>query len=253
MKVGLFIPCYVDQFYPQVGVATLRLLESVGCEVEFPMQQTCCGQPLANSGMEQEAIPIYQHFVETFQAYEYVVAPSSSCVYHVNHHYDVMPQNETVKDVRNKTLDVCAFLVDVLQIKDLTASFPYKVGLHQSCHGLRGLRMAKSSELRTPSYSKWEQLLSMVSDIELITLDRPDECCGFGGTFSIFEAAVSTKMGTDKINDHQRNGAQYITSGDMSCLMHMDGLLKRTKSKTKVIHMVEILAGHLVSKEEMLT
>ena len=253
MKIGLFIPCYVDQFYPHVGIATLQLLESLGCEVDFPMQQTCCGQPLANSGMEQEAIPIYQHFVHTFEDYDYVVAPSSSCVYHVKHHYNVLPQDDAVKVLREKTMDVCAFLIDVLQLAELPASFPHKVGLHQSCHGLRGLRMAKSSELQTQPYSKWEQLLGMVSDIELITLDRPDECCGFGGTFSVFEAAVSTKMGTDKINDHQRNGAQYITSGDMSCLMHMDGLLKRNKSRMQVIHIVEILARNLVHKSEVIS
>ncbi len=110
MNVGLFIPCYVDQFYPQVGIATLHLLEKLGCAVTYPAKQTCCGQPLANTGMEQEAISIYQHYVETFKDFDYIVAPSSSCVYHVKHHYDVIPQDPQVIAVRDRTTDICAFL-----------------------------------------------------------------------------------------------------------------------------------------------
>ncbi len=241
MKVGLFIPCYVDQFFPQVGIATLTLLEKLGCEVTFPMQQTCCGQPLANSGMESDAKSIYHHFVEVFSSFSYIVAPSSSCVYHVKHHYNIIEQNEDVQQVRNHVYDICAFLVDVLKVEQFQASFPHKVGLHQSCHGLRGLRMAKASEQVIPAYSKWLTLLQGVPDIELIDLDRPDECCGFGGTFAVTHEAVSVKMGKDKIDDHSRNGAEYITSGDMSCLMHLDGLLRRKKSSVKVKHIVEIL------------
>jgi L-lactate dehydrogenase complex protein LldE len=247
MKVALFIPCYVDQFYPQVGKATLRLLEKFGCDVEYPADQTCCGQPPANSGMEREALPIYRHFIETFHPYDYIIAPSGSCVYHVRHHYDVLDQSDEVQKIRKHTLDICTFLLEVLKIDHLNARFPYKVGIHQSCHGLRGLRMAKSSELIIPAFSQWQTLLEMVDDIELIELNRPDECCGFGGTFAVKEEPVSVKMGQDRIRDHEKNGAEVITSGDMSCLMHMEGILKRENSPIRVKHIVEILAGEMDS------
>lgn len=137
MKVGLFVPCYVDQFYPQVGIATLELLRQFDVAVSYPMQQTCCGQPMANSGCEKDAIPSYHHFVETFQGFDYIVAPSGSCTYHVRKHFDVIEQSKPVQHVRARTLDISEFLLDVLQIKRLPAKFPHKVGLHQSCHGLR--------------------------------------------------------------------------------------------------------------------
>ncbi len=241
MKVALFVPCYVDQFYPQVARATLDILERQGCQVDVPLQQTCCGQPMANSGLERASVPIYQHFVATFSGYDYIVAPSASCVYHVRHHYDIMPQSAIVEHTRKQTLDLTTFLLDVLKIKDLKACFPHKVGLHQSCHGLRGLRMARSSELQVPPYSRWQELLSMVDGIELISLDRQDECCGFGGSFALAEEAVSVQMGQDRIDDHVTHGAAYITSGDMSCLMHLEGIIRHRRQPIKVIHLAEIL------------
>lgn len=244
MNVGLFIPCYINQFYPKVAIATLALLEKLGCHVEFPEGQTCCGQPIANSGMETEAIPIYYHYVKTFRQYDYIVAPSGSCVYHVRHHYDVVDQTEEVNHVRKKTLDIAEFLLDVLKIKALEANFPYRVGLHQSCHGLRGLQLARPSELMTGHYSKWEQLLGMVDGLELMPLQFPNECCGFGGTFSVMEEAVSIKMGRDRIKDHRDNQVQYITSGDMSCLMHLDGIIRRQDDPLRTIHLVEILTAN---------
>ena len=243
MNVGLFIPCYIDQFYPEVGKATLEILEKFGCTVEYPTDQTCCGQPLANSGMEQDAKEISHHFVKTFAHFDHIIAPSASCVYHVKHHYDILQQSAAVKKVRNNTYDICTFLNQVLKVDKLTSTFPYKVGIHQSCHGLRGLKMAKSTELVGDAYSEWHKLLAMVSDIQLIPLDRSDECCGFGGTFSVTQEAVSVKMGKDRIKDHEKNGAEFITSGDMSCLMHLDGLLRRMQSSIKVKHIVEILNG----------
>ena len=243
MKIGLFIPCYIDQFYPQVGIATLHLLKKLDCDVSVPLAQTCCGQPLANSGLEHKAKDIYHHLVQTFAGFDYVVAPSASCVYHIRHHYDIVEQTEQVQFLRSHTLDITEFLTDILQIQSLDSYFPHKVGLHRSCHGLRGLRLAKSSELIQTSYSKWEILLGMVQGLELVPLDFPDECCGFGGTFSVFEEAVSAKMGKDRISDHHRNGAEYITAGDMSCLMHLEGIIRRNKNKLKVKHLVEILNG----------
>ncbi len=210
----------------------------------FPIGQTCCGQPIANSGMEAEAIPIYHHYVKTFLEYDYIVAPSASCVYHVRHHYDVLDQTKEVSHVRNKTLDIAEFLLDVMNINALNAIFPYRVGLHQSCHGLRGLNLASPSELISRHFSKCEQLLGMVDGLELMPLQFPNECCGFGGTFSVMEEAVSIKMGRDRIKDHLDNQVQYITSGDMSCLMHLDGIIKRQGETLKTIHLVEILTAN---------
>jgi len=241
MKIGLFIPCYIDQFYPQVGIATLTLLEKLGCQVEYPTGQTCCGQPMANTGCEQDAIPVYHNYVKNFEPYDFIVAPSGSCVYHIRKHYDIIEQTTAVKHVRQRTLDLSEFLIDILKIESLDSKFPHKVGLHQSCHGLRGLRLGPDSERVEERPSKVHQLLHMVDGIELMPLDRVDECCGFGGTFAINEPAISVKMGKDRIADHERNGVEVITASDMSCLMHLEGLLRRKKKNIKVMHLAEIL------------
>lgn len=243
MKIGLFIPCYIDQFYPQVGQATLQLLKKLGCTVDYPMAQTCCGQPMANTGCESDAIGTYRHFVKTFQGYDYVVVPSGSCAYHVRKHYDIIEQTSEVKKIRQITLDLPEFLLDVLKIKKLDAHFPHKVGLHQSCHGQRGLRLGQSSELVGPDFSKIRTLLAMVEGLELVDLERSDECCGFGGTFAITEAAISAKMGKDRVMDHVNNGAAFITAGDMSCLMHLEGIARRNNHGVRVLHLVEILGS----------
>lgn len=246
MKIALFIPCYVDQFYPQVGIATLQLLEKLGCTVEYPMQQTCCGQPMANAGFEREAMSTYLHFVKTFQNYDYVVCPSGSCTYHVRKHYDIIEQTETVQQVRQSTVDLTEFLIDVLKIETLSARFPYKVGLHQSCHGLRGLRLGPDSERVETGISKLNVLLNMVQDLEIVELDRADECCGFGGTFAVNEAAISVKMGKDRIADYEKHHAQVITAGDMSCLMHLEGIVRRQKKDIKILHLAEILNNNWI-------
>ncbi|KAA6322396.1 Lactate utilization protein A [termite gut metagenome] len=240
-KIGLSIPCYIDMFYPQVGIATLELLEKLGQDVVYPNRQTCCGQPLANSGSEDDAKATYRHFVRNFQGFDYIVSPSGSCVYHVRHHYDVLEQTREVVNVRKTVYELCEFLTDILETDDLKIHYPHKVGIHQSCHGLRGLKLASSSERMIDSYSKIRRLLEKAEGIELIELDRKDECCGFGGTFSIFEPDVSVKMGKDRIGDHERNGAEIITAADMSCLMHLEGILRRQKKPIQVKHIAEIL------------
>ena len=246
IKVGLFIPCYIDQFYPQVGVATFELLEKLGLDVYYPSEQTCCGQPLANSGAEKDAIPVYKNFVRNFSGFDYIVSPSGSCVYHVKKHYNIIRQTEEVQKVRKSTFELCEFIVDVLKVDDLNIEYPYKVGIHQSCHGLRGLKLGKPSELVEQRYSKILMLLGKAKGIEIIDLDREDECCGFGGTFSVFEPDVSVKMGKDRLSDHQRNGAEIITATDMSCLMHLEGIARRQKKEIKIVHIAEILnSNHL--------
>jgi L-lactate dehydrogenase complex protein LldE len=245
MKVGLFIPCYIDQFYPAVGVASLELLEKLGCDVSFPLNQTCCGQPMANSGFESMSKGCDKNFVANFKGFDYIVAPSGSCVLHIKEHLHDEDDPKAAEEIRSRVYELTEFLVDVLKLTSLQASFPYKVGLHTSCHGQRGLHLASMSELVAPAFSKPGTLLSMVKGIEVSRPKREDECCGFGGTFCVFEEAVSVKMGKDRIGEHQDNEVDYITGVDTSCLMHLEGILKRQGSKIKTIHIAEILNSQL--------
>jgi L-lactate dehydrogenase complex protein LldE len=241
MKVALFLPCYVDQFYPQVGIATFQLLTRLGVEVEYPLQQTCCGQPMANSGFEHLTHDCNSLFIKNFKDFDYIVCPSGSCTLHIKDHLHSNNQKNEASDIRKKIYELTEFLTDVLKVNNLTASFPHRVGLHQSCHGQRGLFLSQMTELTAPAFSKPEQLLNMVNGLTLVDLNRKDECCGFGGTFCVTEEAVSVKMGKDRIADHQQHEAEYITGGDMSCLMHLEGILRRQKSSIKVKHIAEIL------------
>ena len=239
MTVGLFIPCYVDQFYPSAAIATLQLLEKLGVTVVYPPNQTCCGQPMANSGFEHLTGSCNELFIKNFAEFDYIVAPSGSCVLHIKEHlHDEKDPNLTFDQ---KIYELTEFLTDILKVKSLPAKFPHKVGVHQSCHGQRGLYLSQMTELVAPEYSKPGSLLNMVEGIEIIPLNRKDECCGFGGTFCVTEEAVSVKMGKDRVADHLEHGAEYITGVDMSCLMHMEGILHRQGSKVKVLHIAEIL------------
>lgn len=245
MKVGLFIPCYINQLYPQVAIATLELLEKLGVDVYYPEGQTCCGQPLGNSGYEDDSKGACQLFVENFKQYDYIVGPSGSCIYHVKHHFDILEQTPEVIRVRDNAYELCEFIVKVLGKPDIGASFPYKVGLHKSCHGLRGLKLGSCSERMDPYYSIEEELLHQVEGLELVSLKRKDECCGFGGTFSVFEEAISVKMGKDRVQDHLEAGVDVITGADHSCLMHLEGLINRNKQPLKAMHIAEILNSNL--------
>ena len=243
MQVGLFIPCYIDQLYPQVGMATVDVLERFGCEVEFPSAQTCCGQPMANTGCTDDTAPLAKRFLEIFAPYEYVVCPSGSCTSMVRNHYEeYLGGKPGFEELKAKTFELCEFLTDVVQVDKVTGSFPHRVGLHQSCHGLRELRLAKSSELVAEPFSKPTSLLADLEGIELVPLNRADECCGFGGTFAVAEEAVSCMMGNDRIADHQQAGAEVLTGVDMSCLMHLEGLIRRQNKPLRVMHIAEILA-----------
>ncbi len=246
MRIGLFIPCYIDQLYPSVGIATLQILERLNLDVDFPKEQTCCGQPMANTGCSSMAKPFAEKFIRIFEPYDFIVCPSGSCTAMVRYHYPgLVDDQNTCLRVASKTHELCEFLVDVLRIEKIPACFPHRVGYHQSCHGLRELRLAKSSELMAASYSKVRRLLEGVEGLELVELTRVDECCGFGGTFSVNEESVSCLMGLDRIADHEHAGAEYITAVDMSCLMHMEGLIKRQNKPIRVKHVAEILAGEI--------
>lgn len=237
MRVALFVPCYIDQFYPQVAIASLELLEKLGCEVIIPENQTCCGQPMANSGFANTTEGCDNNFSQNFEGFDYIVGPSGSCILHIKEHH---PSEK----IRNSVFEICEFLSNVLKITSLEATFPFKVGLHQSCHGQRGLGLSSMSELNAPSYTKVSNLLDLVKDMQWVYPKRLDECCGFGGTFCVSEEAVSVKMGKDRIQEHADNEIDYITGTDTSCLMHMEGILRRQNSPIKVIHIVEILNSH---------
>lgn len=241
MKVGLFIPCYVDQFYPKVGIATFELLQKLGCGVDFPMKQTCCGQPMANSGYQHLTEGCDANFIANFAGFDYIVCPSGSCVMHVKEHLHSDTNKELATKLRAAVYELTEFITDILKIESIEGNFPFKVGMHQSCHGQRGLKLSQMSELNAPFFSKPEQLLTKIKGIDLVSLSRKDECCGFGGTFCVTEEAISVKMGKDRIKDHENQHVDYITGGDMSCLMHLEGILKRQKSPIKTIHIAEIL------------
>ncbi len=244
MKVALFIPCYVDQFYPQVGMATVEVLEYFGVEHEFPAAQTCCGQPMANSGYTDQTRPLAEKYIDVFDGYDYIVAPSGSCVSMVRQHYDSFfdVDDQRANSVRQRTLELSEFLVQVLNVASVPGRFAHRVGIHQSCHGLRDLRLGPSSETRTEQPSLMETLLGTLDSISFSSLQRPDECCGFGGTFAVAEEAVSCMMGEDRIQDHLQAGTEVLTAGDMSCLMHLEGIIRRRKHPIRVMHFAEIMA-----------
>ncbi len=245
-KIGLFIPCYINAIYPEVGVASYKLLKSFGLEVDYPLDQTCCGQPMANGGFEDEAFNLAKRFDALFEQYDYIVGPSASCVVFVkDNHPQILEKQHHKCTSSGKIYDICEFIHDVVKPTQLKAKFPHKVSIHNSCHGVRELHLSSSSELNVPYYSKLRDLLSMVEGIEIFEPKHVDECCGFGGMFSIEEPEVSVSMGQDKVKDHLSTGAEYITGADSSCLMHMDGVIKREKLPIKTIHVVEILASQL--------
>jgi L-lactate dehydrogenase complex protein LldE len=246
--VGLFVPCYIDQFYPQVGLAALRVLKKLGIKVDFPREQTCCGQPMANSGMEEAARPCAEKFLRVFGEYDSVVAPSASCVAMVRNRYPRLLEGKPrFAHLRANTYEFCEYLADVAGIRKVDGRFAHRVGLHMSCHGLRELRLAQSSELVGASFNKVRSLIEPLRGIELVSISRPDECCGFGGTFSVFEHAVSALMGRDRVADHLQAGAEIIAGYDSSCLMHLEGIIKRQKAPIRVMHVAEILEGATLS------
>jgi L-lactate dehydrogenase complex protein LldE len=244
MRVGLFVPCYVDLLYPRVGLATLDLLEHHGVSVEYPRAQTCCGQPLANMGLADDAARLARRFVQIFARYDYTVAPSGSCVAMVRRHYaDLLEEGSELAAVRARTFELCEFLTDVLGVGPMPGRFPHRVLLHPSCHGLRELRLGGASERNEIAADKVGTLLASLAGIELVRPARADECCGFGGTFSVDEEPVAALMGRDRLEDFERAGAEIVTATDVSCLGHLDGLIRRDRRPLRVMHVAEIFAA----------
>ena len=245
MKIGLFVPCYVDALYPEVGVSTYRLLRSLDLDVDYPERQTCCGQPMGNAGFERMAEPLAQKYDELFAPYDYVVAPSASCAAYVRlFHPNLMKEKTCV--AAEKTVDLVEFLHDVVKVDRLPAKFPHKVSVHNSCHGVRELGLSSPSERNVPKFNKIIDLLRLVEGIEVVEPERPDECCGFGGMFSVEEKDVSARMGLEKLRRHIATGAEYITGPDSSCLMHMQGVAQKQKIEgIQFIHVAQILSAGL--------
>ncbi len=245
MKIGLFIPCYVDAVYPEVGVATYKLLRHLNLDVTYPLKQTCCGQPMANAGFENEAVPLAEKFEDKFKEFDYVIAPSVSCTAFIKLNYPRLLKGKHECQTSDKIMDVVEFLHDVVKVNQPLGTFPHKVSLHNSCHGVRELGLSSPSEEHVAPFNKIKDLLQLVQGIDVVEPDRPDECCGFGGMFSVEETAVSTQMGIDKVERHIATGAKYITGADCSCLMHMAGIARKQGKDIQFKHVIEILASGL--------
>jgi L-lactate dehydrogenase complex protein LldE len=239
------IPCYIDMFYPEVGKSTLGLLERLGVEVGYPFDQTCCGQPMANSGAHIEAKATEELFVRNFADYDYIVAPSGSCVHHIRNKFTAADDTPGRRHVSSHVWDLPEFLCDVLKVEEFPwARFPHEVALHVSCSAIRGLcEQTMSERPNDPWFSKPRSLLEKVDGVTIVDFDRHDECCGFGGTFAVTEEAVSAAMGNDKLERIGATGARYIVSSDMSCLMHLQGGAHRNRDDFQFFHLAEILNG----------
>lgn len=253
MKIGLFIPCYVDAVYPEVGMATYKLLKHLGLDVTYPQRQTCCGQPMANAGFEQQAKPLAEKFETLFKGFDYVVAPSVSCTAFIRLNYPRLLGGKNGSrsagahecETAKRCMDVVEFLHDVVKVDRRLGTFPHTVSLHNSCHGVRELGLSSPSEENVAKFNKIKDLLQLVDGVQVVEPERTDECCGFGGMFSVEETAVSAQMGREKVERHIQTGAEYITGPDCSCLMHMAGVAKKQGLKIEFKHVVEILAAGL--------
>ncbi len=238
MRVALFIPCYVDLINPEVGVSVVRVLRRLGCEVVYPEGQTCCGQPAFNSGFFDEARAVGRRFRGVFEKerFDYVVCPSGSCTTMVSHYYPFLFEGlpdewERSEAFGPRVREFSDFLVNVLGVKDLGASYRGRAVFHTGCHQRRELGLLDEPR----------ELLANVEGLELLEWEREELCCGFGGTFSVKMPDVSVAMADEKIRALEKSGADTLISGDSSCLMHLKGRLRRTGHDTRIFHLAQIL------------
>jgi L-lactate dehydrogenase complex protein LldE len=235
-RVSLFIPCFVDQLLPQVAVDTVKVLRRLRYAVDYPEDQTCCGQPAFNTGYWDEARPCAERFVGVFKHSDVIVCPSGSCTTMVRNFYPDLLAKSALREealaVAARTFELSEFLVKVATITQVGATFPHTVTYHASCHGLRELQL-RDEPL---------QLLRQVEGLTLIDLPRAEECCGFGGTFAMKFSDISAAMGNSKAESIATTSAEYVTAIDPSCLLHMQGILGKQKSPTRTIHLASILA-----------
>jgi len=240
MRMSLFLTCFNDTIFPATGRAMIALLERLGHQVDFPMDQTCCGQMHYNTGYQPEALPLVRHFVEVFRDSEIIVSPSASCVGMVHDFYpkiaDEMGDEALRRDVADlipRVFELTMLLVDKLGVEDVGAYFPHRVTYHPTCHSLRALRVGDAPM----------RLLRKVRGLDLVDLTNADECCGFGGTFAIKNADTSIAMLSDKIRCVLDTDAEYCVAVDNSCLMHIGGGLHRQRAGVEPIHLAEVLAA----------
>lgn len=237
MNVQLFVPCFVDQLYPQVAFNMVKVLEKVGCHVTYNSNQTCCGQPAFNAGFWGEAKDVCTKFMKDFEGSDYIVAPSASCVGFVKNYYSKLFENTAHSTLAKKTggraHELSDFLVNVLKIDDIGASFTGKATYHDSCAALRECKIKQEPR----------QLLSKVKGLELVEMNDVETCCGFGGTFAVKFEPISIAMGDQKITNAVATEAEYLISTDMSCLMHIDGCNKHKHAGLKVLHLADVLAS----------
>jgi len=236
-RITLFIPCFVDQLQPQVAVDMVRVLRRVGGEVDYPAEQTCCGQPAFNTGFWNDAIPLAERFLRVFGSAEAIVCPSGSCTTMVRCFYPELLKGSSLRaeaeSLGKRVFEFSEFLVDVAKTTDVGASFPHRVTLHDACHALRELHIKEGPR----------QLLRNVRGLELIEMKYSEECCGFGGAFSIKMPDISGAMGDTKADNIESAGADYVTALDPSCLMQIEGVLRRNNARTRTIHLASILAA----------
>ncbi len=244
MRVALFVACYNDLLFPEVGQATVSLLRRLGQEVDFPAAQTCCGQIHFNTGYRQQCLPLVERFTRVFSDYDAVVTPSPSCASMVRHYHPTLAQlaadgagdglPERVAALIPRVYELTEFLIDVLGVTDVGARFAHRVTLHPTCHGRRLLGIG----------DRPTRLLAAVDGLTLLPLPNDDVCCGFGGTFAVKNADTSVAMGLDKLGDIRATGAEVVTAADTSCLMHIGGLLSRAGDGVRVMHLAQILAAN---------
>jgi L-lactate dehydrogenase complex protein LldE len=240
MKVALQVTCINDALFPDTGKAVLTLLRRLGVEVDFPAAQTCCGQPMVNTGYVDEAVPAVRAFVDAFASYDAIVTPSGSCAGSARHQHRIVAERSgdpglvrAVAETSPKLYELTEFLVDRLGLTDVGASFPHTVTYHPTCHSLRMLGVGDRPRL----------LLEQVRGLRLVDLPRAAECCGFGGTFAMKNADTSIAMGSDKARHVRETGAEVLVAGDNSCLMHVGGLLSRERAGIRTMHLAEVLAS----------
>jgi L-lactate dehydrogenase complex protein LldE len=240
MRVALMVTCINDALFPDAGKAVVTLLRRLGVDVEFPSEQTCCAQPMVNTGYLDEAVPVVRTFVRAFEGYDAIVTPSGSCAGSARHQHSIVARRSgdsglaaAVADVSPRVHELSEFLVDVLGVEDVGASFPHSVTYHPTCHSLRMLGVG----------DRPERLLRAVRGLRLLDLPQAEECCGFGGTFAVKNADTSVAMGADKARHVRESGAEVLVAGDSSCLMHIGGVLTRQRAGVRVMHLAEVLAS----------
>jgi L-lactate dehydrogenase complex protein LldE len=237
MNVQLFIPCFVDQLYPQTAFNMVKVLEKAGCSVDYNVNQTCCGQPAFNAGFWDECKEVCTKFIKDFSGADYIVAPSASCVGFVRNYFPTLFDNSSlhneVKDLQKRTFEFSEFMVNVLKVENVGATFHSKATYHDSCAGLRECKIKQEPR----------KLLSNVKGLEIVEMNDVETCCGFGGTFAVKFDPISIGMADQKALNAQDTGAECIISTDLSCLMHIDGYIRKKGIPLQTMHLADVLAS----------